>query len=170
MLSQEKMTTHPSTLPSWNNLMHIYFFDKGNSKTPLLLLTMCKTFIFYFKLIYLNWRIIVLQYCGGFCHKSTWISQVHTCPPILNPSPTTLPYPSGLSQSTGFEFPASCIELALVIYFNMAIYMFQCYSLISSHPRLLPCSQNVCSLPLCLFCCLAYKIIITIFLNSLYTH
>ena len=26
---------------------------------------------FYFKFIYLNWRIISLQYCGGFCHTPT---------------------------------------------------------------------------------------------------
>ena len=46
--------------------------------------------------------------------------------------------------------------------------MFQCYSLKSSHPRLLPQSPTVCSLHLCLFCCLAYRVIITIFLNSIY--
>ena len=46
------------------------------------------------------------------------------------------------------------------------IYMFQCYSLKSSHPRLLPQSPKVYSLHLCLFACLAYRIIITIFLNS----
>ena len=170
MLLQEKMTTHPSTLPSWNNLLQYIFFDKGTSKTSFLLLKRCKTFLFYFKLIYLNRRIIILQYYGGFCHTSTWISQVHMCPPILNPSPTTLPYPFGLSKSTSFEFPDSCIELALVIYFNMVIYMFQCYSFISSHPRLLLHSPNICSLPLCLFCCLAYRIVITVFLTSLYMH
>ena len=39
--------------------------------------------------------------------------------PILKPPPTSLPsHPSGLSQSTGFEGPASCIKLALVIYFT----------------------------------------------------
>ena len=45
---------------------------------------------------------------------------VYTCPPILNPAPPlpSLPYPSGLSQSTGFGRPASCIKLALVIYFT----------------------------------------------------
>ena len=43
---------------------------------------------------------------------------VHMCPPILKPLPSpSLPHPSGLSQSTGFECPASCTELALVIYF-----------------------------------------------------
>ena len=47
-------------------------------------------------------------------------------------------------------------------------YTFQCYSVKSSHPRLLPQSPKVCSLHLCLFCCLAYGIIITVFLNSTY--
>ena len=52
----------------------------------------------------------------------------------------------------------------------MAIYMFQCYSLKSSHPRHLPQSAKDCSIYLCLFCCLAYRVIITIFLNSIYMH
>ena len=46
---------------------------------------------------------------------------VHTCPLILNPASLPLPSPphlSGLSQSTGFEGPASYVELALVIYFT----------------------------------------------------
>ena len=46
--------------------------------------------------------------------------------------------------------------------------MFQCYSLKSSHPCLLPQSLKVCSLHLCLFCCLAYRIIIITFLNFIY--
>ena len=53
---------------------------------------------------------------------------------------------------------------------HMIIYMLQCYFLKSSHPRLLPQSPKVCSLHLCLFCCLEYKVIITIFLNSIYMH
>ena len=50
----------------------------------------------------------------------------------------------------------------------MVMYMFPCYSLKSSHPCLLPQSPKVCSLYLCLFCCLAYRVIVTIFLNSIY--
>ena len=52
----------------------------------------------------------------------------------------------------------------------MIIYMFQCYSLKPSHPCLLPRSPTVCSLHLCLFCCLAYRVVITIFLDSIYMH
>ena len=66
------------------------------------------------KLIYFNWRIITLQYCDGFCHTSTWISHGCTCVPVswrLLPPPSP-PHPSRLSQSTGFECPASCMELA----------------------------------------------------------
>ena len=52
----------------------------------------------------------------------------------------------------------------------MVIYMVQCYSLISSHSHLLPHRPKVCSLYLCLFCCLAYRVIVTIFLNFIYMH
>ena len=41
------------------------------------------------------------------------------CPPILNPlSNPSPPHPSRLCQITSFGYPASCIELALVIYFT----------------------------------------------------
>ena len=120
--------------------------------------------------------------------------RVHMCPPILNsPPPSSSPHPSGVSQSTGFECPASCVELGPVIYFtygnvhvsvlfsqiillnldwssisHMVIYVFQCYSLKSSHPHLLPQSPKVCSLRLFLFCSLVYRIVVTVFPNSIY--
>ena len=50
----------------------------------------------------------------------------------------------------------------------MITYMFQCYSLKSSQPCLLPLSPKVCSSCLCLFCCLACRIISTIFLSFFY--
>ena len=46
--------------------------------------------------------------------------------------------------------------------------MFRCCSLETSDPRLLPQSPKVCSIHLCLFFCFAYRVIITIFLNSIY--
>ena len=69
---------------------------------------------------YFHWRIVTLQDCGGFCHTLTWINHGCTCvPPSWSPlPPPSPPYPFGLSQSTGFECPASCIELALVICFT----------------------------------------------------
>ena len=49
---------------------------------------------------------------------------VYMCPPILKPPPHLCPpHPSGLSQSTSFECPASCIELALVIYLQFGLYI-----------------------------------------------
>ena len=56
----------------------------------------------------------------------------------------------------------------LHFHFSLSIYIFQCYSLKSSHPYLLPQSPNVCSLYLCLFCCLAGRVVVTILLNSIY--
>ena len=39
--------------------------------------------------------------------------------------------------------------------------MFQCHSPKSSHPRPLPQSPKDCSIHLCLFCCLAYRVIVS---------
>ena len=47
----------------------------------------------------------------------------------------------------------------------MIIYIFQCYSLKSSHPCILPQSSKDCSIHLCLVCYLAYRVIIAIFLS-----
>ena len=50
-----------------------------------------------FSKISLNWQIITLQYCDGFCHRSTWIIHKHTCVPSpLNPLTSSLPTPSVL--------------------------------------------------------------------------
>ena len=51
---------------------------------------------------------------------------------------------------------------------HMVLYMFQCHPPKSSHPCPLAQSPKDCSMHLCLFCCLAYRIIITrvfLFLN-----
>jgi len=119
--------------------------------------------------MYFNWRLITLQYCSVFCHKLTWISHGFTCVP--HPE-TPLPLPSrshhsGSSQCTSPEHRVSCIMDWRSVS-HMIIYTFQCYSLGSSHPRLLPQSPKDCSVHLGLFCCLIYRLIITIFLNSIY--
>ena len=122
------------------------------------------------KLIYFNWRLITLQYCGGFCHTFTWISHGWTCVPHPEP-PSHLPphpIPQGHPRAPALSALSHALNLDWQSISHMVIYMFQCYSLESSHPRLLPQSPKVCSLHLCLFCCLAYKVII--FLNSTYMH
>ena len=51
---------------------------------------------------------------------------------------------------------------------HMIIYMFQCYSLKSSHPHFSPLSPKGYSIQLCLLCCPACRLISPIFLNSIY--
>ena len=89
------------------------------------------------------------------------------CPPSwtlshVPPHPIPQGHPSALAMSTLSH--ASNLDWWSIS--HMVIYRFQCYSLKSSHPCLFPQSPTVCSLHLCLFCCLTYRVIIIIFLNS----
>ena len=91
--------------------------------------------------------------------------------PILKLPPTSFPIPSlshPSAPATSALPHASNLDWWSIS--HMVIHMFQCYSLKSSHSCLLPQSPKVCSLHLCLFHCLAYKVIVTIFLNSIYIH
>ena len=99
------------------------------------------------KIIFFNWRLITLQYCSGFCHTLTWISHRRTCvphpdaPSHLPPHPICQGHPSAPALSTLSH--ASNLDWRSIS--HMIIYMIQCYSLKSSHPRLLPQSPKVCS-------------------------
>ena len=123
---------------------------------------------FKFKFIYFNWRLITLQYCIGFAiHQHESATGVHVLP-ILNPPPTSLPVPSlRVVPCTSPKHPLSNLDGRFVSY--MILYMFQCHSPNSS-PSPLPQSPKDCSIHLCLFCYLTYRVIITIFLNSIYMH
>ena len=125
-------------------------------------------FFFFFSFIFISWRLITLQYCSGFCHTLTWISHGFTCVPHPDlPSPS---HPSGSSQCTSPEHLSHASNLGWWSVSPLMIYLFQRYSLRTSHPRFLPQSPKVCSIHLCLFFCFAYTVIITIFLNSMYMH
>ena len=50
-------------------------------------------FLFVLFCFYFNWRLITLQYCGGFCHTFTWISHGCTCVPHPEPSFHLPPHP-----------------------------------------------------------------------------
>ena len=85
---------------------------------------------------FLNWWLITLQYCGGFCHTFTWISHVlmytwYTCVPHPEAPSLCPPHPilQGHPQCTNPEHPFSCIEPGLVIYFtydNIHVSMLFC--------------------------------------------
>ena len=119
----------------------------------------------YFLFIYFT-----LQYCIGFAiHQHESAMGVHVFPILkppshLPPHPIPLGHPSAPAPSTLSH--ASNLHLRFVS--HVIIYMFQCDSPKSSHPRPLPQSPKDCSMHLCLFCCLAYRVIVTIFLNSIY--
>ena len=89
---------------------------------------------------------------------------VYMCPPSRTPCHLP-PHPIPLGCLSAL-FHASNLDRSSIS--HLVIYMFQCYSLKSSHPRLLPQSPKVYSLYLFLFCSLIYKVVVTIFLNSIY--
>ena len=94
--------------------LFVYFGDQSFGSCYHLL------FLFLFLINYCNWRLITLQYCGGFCHASAWISHGCICVPTswVSLPPFSPPYPSGLSHSTSFGCPVLCIKLEMVIYFT----------------------------------------------------
>ena len=149
-------------------------------KSWFLTLFLFVNFYFYFTILYwfchtLTWKIILI---GGYLlynilvvfaiHWHESAMGVHVSPswtPLpLPPHPIPQGHPSAPALSTLFH--VSNLDWWSIS--HMIIYMFQCYSVKSSHPRLLPQSPKVCALHLCLFCCLTYRVIVTIFLNSIY--
>ena len=91
---------------------------------------------------------------------------------ILNPLPTSPPntIPLGHPSAPAPSILSHASNLGWRFISHMIIYMFQCPFPKSSHPRPLPQSPKDCSIHVCLFCCLTYRVIITIFLNSIYMH
>ena len=101
-----------------------------------------------------------------FCHTSTWIR--HGCtyvPPCWTPShlpPHPIPLGCPRALALGALLHTSNLRWPSIL--HMVTYTFQCYSLKSSHSCLLAHSPEVCSLHLCLFCCFAYRVVVTVFL------
>ena len=122
-------------------------------------------YYFIYLFIYFNWRLITLQYCGDFWNTSPWISHGCTCVPS-----SQTPLPSSLPITSLWVTPVHWLWVPYFMHWTCTCHLvhiwFQCYSLKSSHPCLIKQSPKVCSLHMCLFCCLAYRVIITIFLNQ----
>ena len=120
-------------------------------------------------ILFLNFTVLY-----WFCQTSKWICHRYTCVPHPESSSLLPPHPSGLSQSTSPKHPVSCIEPGLVtrsIYDIIRISMpFSQIIPPSPSPRWTPKSPKDCSIHQCLFCYLIYRVIVTIFLNSIYMH
>ena len=93
-----------------------------------------------------------------------------TCVPHPEPSSHLPPHPipQGCPSAPALNTLSHASNLDWQSISHMVIYKFQCYSVKSPHPRLLPQTLKVCSLHMCLFCCFAYRVIVTIFLNLIY--
>ena len=129
------------------------------------MITLTLLFFFFFlkfKFIYFNLRLITLQYCIGFAiHQHESATGIHMFP-ILNTPPHTIPLGHPSAPAPSILYHASNLDWRFISY--LILYMFQCHSPKSSHPLLLPQSPKDCSIHLCLFSCLAYRVIVTIFL------
>ena len=84
---------------------------------------------------------------------------------ILNPPPTSLPIPS-LWVIPVHQPQASCILHRTWTGDLFLIWYYTCFNAILPNHPTLSLSHRVqnCSIHLCLFCCLAYRVIVTIFL------
>ena len=55
---------------------------------------------FFFSFIFISWKLITLQYCSGFCHSLTCISNGFTCVPHHDPPTAPSPsHPTGSSSA-----------------------------------------------------------------------
>ena len=119
-------------------------------------------FNFYFYFILLYNTVLVLPYID-MNQLRVYMSSQSWTPSHLPPHIISLDHPCAPAPS--ILYPVSNIDWRFISY--LIVYMFQCHSPKSSHLLPLPLSPKDCSIHLHLFCCLTYRIIITIFLNSI---
>ena len=91
-------------------------------------------FYSFYLFIYFNWRLITLQYCGGFCHTFTWIS--HGCTYVPHPDPPSHfpphPIPQGHCNAPALSTLPHTSDLDWWSISHTIMCMFHCYSLKSS--------------------------------------
>ena len=127
----------------WISYFSVFFFNYAKSN-----------FILFLNFTILYW----------FCQISKWIRHRYTCVPHPEPSsllpPHTIPLGHPSAPAPSIQYRASNLDWRLISY--MILYVFQCHSPKSSHPLPLPQSPKDCSIHQCLFCCLTYRVIVTI--------
>ena len=124
-----------------HSIVFLYFFalitEKGLLISPCYSLELCIqmgiSFLFsfafrfssflsylgFFFLFFFNWRLITLQYCGGFAiHSHESAMGVHVSPSWPSLPPLSPSHLSGSSQCTSPDHPVSFIESGLVICFT----------------------------------------------------
>ena len=124
--------------------------------------------LFFFFIIILAY-FLTLKYCIGFAiyqHEST--AGIHMFP-ILNPPPSFLPVPS-LWVVPVHQPQASSIVHQTWTGDSFHICYYTCFNAILPNHPTLSLSHRVqkTSIHQCLFCCLVYRVIVTVFLNSIY--
>ena len=146
----------------------------AKSQTQLSDFTFTFHFLYFYFIIFLILLLLLfftLQYCIGFAiHQHASATGVHVFP-ILNPLPTSLTIPS-LWVIPVHQPQASCILHPTWTGNSFLIWYYICFNaILPNHPPLpLPQSPKDCSIYLCLFCCFTYRVVVTIFLNSIYMH
>ena len=121
-----------------------------------------------YKFIYFNWRLITLQYCIGFAiHQHESATGVHVFP-ILNPTPSSLPVPSLWVVPVHQPQASSIMHQTWTIHFTYDIMHVSMPFNQIIPPSSSPTESKRLFYTSCLFCCLTYRVIITIFLNSIY--
>ena len=119
--------------------------------------------IFLFLFLIFNFIFLLYNIVLVLPYINMHLPWVYMCSPSRTALPPPSPYhPSGPSQCTSPKLPVSCIEPGLAIHFlNDIIHVLMPFS------QIIPCSLSQspkdCSIHLCLFCCLAYRVIVTIF-------
>ena len=77
-----------------------WFLTTGPPKKSRILFFKVFLFLLFKKIIYFNWRLITLQYCGGFCHTFTRVSHRCTCVPHPEPPSHLPPHPISQGHSS----------------------------------------------------------------------
>ena len=141
-------------------------FSHSLNLCPLRMQYLVFLFFLIFLILFFNFTILY-----WFCHISTWIHHRYTRVPHPEPSsllpPHTIPLGHPSAPAPSIQYRASNLDCRLISY--MILYMFQCHSPQSSHLPSPTESKRLFYTSVSLLC-LIYRVIVTIFLNSIYMH